>query len=155
MNRKILLPAILILVCSVLISRAQKSRHAAVKDGSTYARFLSVNQWTNISDGQQESGHSYTIVWKGTQPPETFFWHPKEGGWMTCEVKRIHPKTHTEEVIDLLQVRKGDTLDVKPLSGGRDVMPKIIPASSGNRLYFMVKRNSNWWYLNNIPAKKK
>ena len=166
MNRKILLPAILILVCSVLISRAQKSRSSIPKNGSTYIRHLSTIKWSSSEDGHTDSGIKLIIVWKGAQPPETFFWRPKNGAWMTCAVTRLHTnpdrtdkldEPYIKEETDLAQIRKGDTLELSPMRGGRDIMPKTIPASMTNRVFFMMKRNSNWWYtaIPAIPAKKK
>lgn len=159
MSRKILLPILIIFMFSVLISRAQKSKHAALKDGNAYARLVASHQWNTVKNGQKESGYHFTITWKGTKPPETFFWRPKEGGWMTCEVKRLHSGTagneNATEDIDLADIRKGDTLDVTPLRGGRDIMPKLIPASMTNRLFFTVKGNSNWWYVAGTAKKKK
>lgn len=163
MNRKILLPVLVILIFSVLISRAQKSRHPVLKDGSSYIKLLSTNQWSTIKNGQNDSGYTYTIIWKGSKPPETFFWRPKAGGWMTCAVTRVHARKdhkdvfdeqYDKEEIDFAQIHKGDTLDVMPMRGGRDIMPKLIPASMTNRLFFMVKGNSNWWYAGGAVKKK-
>jgi hypothetical protein len=166
MSRKILLPVLVILMCSVLISRAQKSRHAVLKDGNAYAKLIASGQWKNIDQGREDSGYTFTIVWKSAQHPETFFWYSKEGGWMTCSVKRAHPlkdfteildreKTDAGEDIEFSQVRKGDTLDITPLRGGRDIKPKLIAASMTNRLFFTVKNNINWWYIGGMAKKKK
>jgi hypothetical protein len=161
-----LLPVLVILMCSVLISRAQKSRHAALKEGNAYAKLIGTSEWKTIDKGDENAGYTFTIVWKSTQHPETFFWYSKEGGWMTCGVKRAHPAKNFEEILDrgaenagedieFSQVHKGDTLDITPIRGGRDIKPKLIAAAMTNRLFFMVKGNINWWYIGGTARKKK
>lgn len=145
MNNKlffICLGSLLLSLCSA----CAQSRKAFSKPGA-YARVLD-GRYTRILQGRQESGirkdYVVRIIWKSNTPPVTFFWKP-DNEWLTCLVYNKYPAT-SERSIAPESVRRGDTLTLIPMRGGRDVMPAGIPAKAKNSLFFKTAKSS-WMYL--------
>lgn len=137
----------LALVTGLSLSACAQNRKAT--GAGSYARILD-GRYTRILAGRQETGIRYSyvlhLVWKSTTAPVSFFWKPSEG-WQTCVLyKGYLPGNGPGNPIAPESVRKGDTLTIIPLSGGRDAMPDGIPASLKNSLFFKTSK-SKWLHL--------
>ncbi len=89
-------------------------------------------------------GHFFKIRWESSSYPETFFWRG-EGGWFTCSIEATSKvkNVRTTKQITNDKIRKGDTLMLMPLTGGRFPIPAEIPETAKNTLYYKVA-GSKW-----------
>lgn len=93
-------------------------------------------------------GNFFVVRWEGAGYPETMFWRG-DGGWLTCRIEKAH-KVNTKGKPDYIveelatdNIRKGDTLMLTPLTGGRFPIPTEIPEQAKNTLYYKVN-GSKW-----------
>ncbi len=96
----------------------------------------------------------FVIVWQGAKYPETFFWRG-DNGWLSCRMEKAHKPDkkspiYTSESISAGDIHKGDTLALVPVNGGRFAIPKEIPATAKNTLYYKTG-GSGWLFY---PVKK-
>jgi hypothetical protein len=133
-----------------------QAKKTSLSSGKGYAKI-----WESYSQkvipgvrGQEiTTEYQFLVIWQSTQKPETFFWKSPEA-WMNCAVYRLHKKkakdnTNTwfqTEEIDLEKVRKGDTLVLVPVKGGKFVIPTTVPSSLKNIILFKTTK-SNWLFL--------
>jgi hypothetical protein len=98
----------------------------------------------------------FIVVWENNKTPESFFWRG-EGGWVTCSMARAHKMTgHNRNIpagIDYMtekilptQVRKGDTLRLVMIPGGKFPIPSEIPDTAKNALFYKTS-GSGWLSL--------
>jgi len=107
-----------------------------------------------IPGKQITTNYHFVIVWEGAKNPETFFWRG-ENGWLPCSIARAHkmgvktkktpPQTgdYTLERISADQIHKGDTLELRSITGGKFPVPSEIPESAKNTLYY--KTGGSTW----------
>lgn len=101
------------------------------------------------------------MVWKSTNKPETFFWRG-EDGWTECTVSKVHKnKTNTKPKyqfgenwytttdISPDKIKKGDTVELIPVYGGKTPIPEGVTSLMTNRIFFTTK-SKNWLY---VPVK--
>ena len=111
-----------------------------------------------------KTDYHFIIVWRGSSYPEAMFWRG-ENGWLTCsisEAQKIVNKEpdvpegivyRTEQIPDG-NIHAGDTLDVKPVAGGKFPIPAEIPADAKNTLFY--KTGGSGWLsfpVKNIATK--
>jgi hypothetical protein len=99
-----------------------------------------------------ETGHHFIIIWQAATYPETFFWRG-ENGWMACKIEKAKKVTNRKGVprgIDYTtkpstgdDIKKGDTLAITPVRGGKFPIPAEIPQSATNTLFF--KTGGSGW----------
>ncbi len=94
-----------------------------------------------------DAGYHFIIVWHGTSNLESCFWRG-ENGWLTCNIEKAHkisPKDarnfppgmdYRTEPVTGDEVHKGDTISLTPIKGGKFAIPKEIPATAKNTLYY-------------------
>lgn len=116
--------------------------------GTAYAKLSSATRARMInSDGTRPVEYKIRIVWKSNTPPESFFFHPKEGGWWNANAQVV--KKGQLINVDFKDIKKGDVLEVSPMPGGRYAEPFTITKSMDNYLFFMTG-NNKWIY---VPVK--
>lgn len=106
--------------------------------------------------GEAEIKYRFVVVWKATDKPETFFWRGADG-WLNCEVNRVHKTKsynakngelwYTTEFVSFDNIKKGDTLELAPVMGGRFAIPDEIPAKAKNTIFYKKAKNNQWLSL--------
>ena len=95
----------------------------------------------------------FVLVWEKSKYPQTFFWRG-ENGWLPCVMERAHKNKsgvdYIGEKVSAGDIRKGDTLMLVPITGGRFAVPKDVPATAKNILYY--KTGGSGWL--SFPVKK-
>ncbi len=125
--------------------------------GNSYFNFISATTQRTLPGmrgAEPITTTRFLVVWKGSKEPGAFFYKPATGGWITCQVSKVHyikgrklakgEQAYTTEVALTGMVKKGDTLEILPTPGGKYAMPSVIPESMGNTLFFQV--NTQQWY---------
>lgn len=145
--------------CFVLIFLAICSNEPAVyakKRTKTNIKLLeaySLRTIPGIPGAQVQTEYHFIITWQGAKYPETFFWRG-DGGWLTCSISRAHKmlnKGHNTpggmdysiERVTNDNIHKGDTLDLKPIPGGKFPIPGEIPNDVKNTLFY--KTGGSGW----------
>jgi hypothetical protein len=138
---------------------AQKQR--PIQSGSTYAKLIEATKQTflpGMRNGTPTEKQAILIIWKCKQAPETFFWRGDDG-WAACSVLKVHrsknksPKYEfgetwyeTSEIKSLSKIRRGDTLELTPVYGGKYQIPAAITDDMQNRVFFYTS-GTGWLYL--------
>lgn len=124
-----------------------------------------VTAYTNtISEEEQTSpamlGTFIVVKWNYSTYPETMFWRG-EGGWYTCNIEKA-VKTgngkninYSAEFVQMDQIKKGDTLLITPIVGGKFAIPSEIPQKAKNTLFFKISGNPAWMPFPVSPISKK
>lgn len=106
--------------------------------------------------GKVITSYNFILVWKNKLSPESFFWRG-QNGWLTCSVQKVHAAGKKQKGIFVpdaagvnARIHKGDTLELKPITGGRFEVPAEIPDTVTNTLFFKTSA-SGWMYY---PVKK-
>ncbi len=126
-----------------------KKKQAAFKLIEAYTQ----RSLPGIPGAPVQTDTKFIILWQGASYPETFFWRG-ESGWLSCRIDKAHkvkPGTkniprgmeYTTEFVTGEQMHKGDTLQLTPVTGGRFPIPKEIPASAKNTLFYKTA-GSGW-----------
>lgn len=119
---------------------------------TAYTRAIPESEQTNPS----MSGHFFVIRWETKSLPSSFFWRGT-GGWLTCNIQKAHrhqangKTTYSFEPMDITTITSGDTLMLTPIVGGRFAIPKEIPATAKNTLYYRIGEATKW---SAFPVKK-
>lgn len=162
--RKTALPIIAGLCITTISACAQTKKATAVQAGTAYAKLVECAEQTTLP-GRPEMEPTTTkrivLVWKSTNKPETFFWRG-EDGWTECAISKVSknktstkPKYqfgenwYTTTDISPEKIRKGDTIELIPVYGGKTPVPEAITPQMTNRLFFKTKANT-WLY---VPVK--
>ena len=124
------------------------------KKHKTYLKLVSAyTQHTAPADASAPpmTGEHFIIIWNSATYPETFFWRGT-GGWLACNMQKAHKagKNYITEDAAGDQIHKGDTLELSPVTRGRFPIPKEIPATAKNTLFF--KTGGSTWL--SFPVKK-
>ena len=96
------------------------------------------------------------ILWQYKSCPDNFFWRG-DAGWANCRVdkakKIVNPRKklpfgllYDLELVKLDSVKFGDTLMITPINGAGSAMPKEIPDSVRNAVFFKTA-GSKWLKL--------
>jgi hypothetical protein len=106
------------------------------------------------------------VVWKSNEFPESAFWRG-DAGWENCNIEKAtrnkmppNPKFKTAQQdfiaqrVTLDQIKKGDTLLLLPMPGGKFPIPKEFPDTSVNTLFYKTP-NSNWMHIRFPKVDKK
>lgn len=109
----------------------------------------SVNATERVPQEPVRLEYHFIIVWDRATYPESFFWRG-ENGWMNCNINRGHKMlggkastiNYTTEPLTG-DIHKGDTLELMPVRGGKFPVPKEIPATAKNTLYY--KTGGSGW----------
>lgn len=141
---------------SALYAQADK-KSSAPKSGARYLKMLESYSQRILPGArgmQPRTETHFILVWKSKDAPATFFWRGANG-WMSCNMVKVHkikpapkePNMPEEEYVteDITRnpIKKGDTLEVTPVQGGKFPIPKEIPISASNTLFFKTIK-SNW-----------
>lgn len=123
-----------------LSSLAQSGPAAHLKLVSAYTKSIPQSKQTN----PPAAGYFFVVKWEETTPPEAFFWRG-ESGWLNCMIEKAYKKgkNYTGKNIDLGKVKKGTTLFITPVTGGRFPVPAEIPEAAKNTLYYKTA-GSGW-----------
>jgi hypothetical protein len=169
-NKKIsYLLAVLIIFCSnVNIANAQKSKKKSNKTKVNFKMLESFSQRTMPGRPEQQptTNYYFILVWNSTVAPATFFWRG-DNGWMSCNMAYVHrtgnkksshfmpDNDYTTESITGHEVKKGDTLEIIPVRGGKFPIPKEVDQNATNTLYYKTTK-SNWiaYPVKQIKAKQ-
>jgi hypothetical protein len=108
-----------------------------------------------ISESEQSNppmaGYFFVVKWENKNYPETVFWRG-DGDWLTCKIEKAHKMmvngktTYTSQQFDITTLRKGDTLMLTPVTGGRFPIPAEISDKAKNTLFYKVN-GSKWLSL--------
>jgi hypothetical protein len=144
-----------ILVLMLVVAGIASARTMKAKSGKAYIRL--VEAYTQVvnsgrDEGTNESSQQIVIEWRSKSVPETFFWRG-ENGWLTCQTEKAHKITgsragipdgmvyRTEEIM-INEIKRGDTILLTPIRGGKFPIPAEIPEKAKNTLFFKAGGNS-------------
>jgi hypothetical protein len=94
-----------------------------------------------------EAVYHFVIVWESTNNLQSCFWRG-DNGFMSCNIEKAHkiqPKDarnfppgmdYRTEPVPGEQLHKGDTVMLTPVRGGKFPVPKEVPATAKNTLYY-------------------
>ena len=157
---------ILIFACTVFAFQSlAQSPKATVKSGAKHIKMLSAFSQRTMPGARGMkpiTDYHFILVWKNNDAPGTFVWRG-DHTWMTCSLLKVHKAnkknadhtspagfSYTLEDVTKHPLKKGDTLEISPLAGGKFAVPKEIPQDSMNVLYFKTVK-SEWL---SYPVKK-
>ncbi|NCX96636.1 MAG: hypothetical protein EBX41_09585 [Chitinophagia bacterium] len=141
-------------------AKAKKSKYKA--PAATHCRLIEAytqRTLSGIPGAEPTNNTRIVVIWKGSAYPETFFWKGPEGGYFNCNSEKAHalsaslkkkyPKGIDYETEPAAgdNIRKGDTLMLTPVIGGKFPIPAQIPANATNRLYYQTGNNGKWYYI--------
>ncbi len=103
--------------------------------------------------------HHIILIWNSEEAPKTFFWHG-EKNYFPCRVskvsgfditqltneKNVFAQAYTAKEISLDNVKKNDTLELYPVSGGKYPIPEDLPNDKINTVFYKTN-SSNWLTL--------
>ena len=152
-----------------LSTNAQTHKTALPKPATHYAKLVQATS-QRILPGRKETPpstrYSFIIKWVGTLTPEAVYWYT-DARWQKCNLYSLEkgPSSLQEKIelpggkilyccnaLDVLQVKKGDQIELMPVDGAITQVPQ--PANlSQKAIYFSIK--NKWYYLpiNNIINK--
>lgn len=142
-----------LLICTVALNAcAQAKKTTTVKSATAYAKVIEATRQRTLPGArgsQPVDEYRLLIVWKSTTKPESFFWRGASG-WMPCEVAKAHKHTqpqagerwYTVEEISTAKIKKGDTLELLPVAGGKFPIPSQIPSSAVNTIFLKTQKTS-------------
>lgn len=162
--RKIALPIFACIYLTTISACAQTKKTTAVQSGSTHAKLVECAEQTTLP-GRPEMEPTTTkrmvIVWKSTSKPETFYWRG-EDGWTECAIGKVRKNKTTQKPryafgenwytttdISPEKIKKGDTLELVPVYGGKTPTPEVVTSQMTNRIFF--KTTSKTWLF--VPVK--
>jgi hypothetical protein len=140
---------ILIFVAALCATITTEAKGPSAKKHKPNVRLL-----TAYEEQKPGAQPQFILVWQGTKYPETFFWRG-DNGWLPCRMEKAHKQDrdsqmYTSESISAGDIHRGDTLSLVPVTGGRFALPKEIPATAKNTLYY--KTGGTGWL--SFPVKK-
>jgi hypothetical protein len=134
----------------ILCSTACAQQKKTVTNGKNYAtlqRAVVNRTLPGRREGKIESQYRFNMVWQSSQTPTTFF-YKAPNVWMNCSVNKhsIVEGSQKATEIALENIRKGDTIELIPIKGGKFPIPSDIPESLNNVILFKINK-SNWHYV--------
>jgi hypothetical protein len=157
MNQKFQPLASLLLIVFAFTACAQSKKTSGLKPGTSYARMIeaTVQRTSPGAPGSEPiEDHTFLIVWTSSQAPQTFFWRGQDG-WMNCKVSKARKAKaggdpwYTATEISPEKVKKNDTIELVPIAGGKFPVPKEIPSSATNTLFFKTAKTA--WLSLPVP----
>jgi hypothetical protein len=151
-TRSIIILSVLVLTaCSVTNA---KSKKLAIGNGNSYIKMQEAyTQRTlpGVRGAEPYIETHFVLIWNDKNPPETFYWRDGAGSWIGCRITKATKLAkeneagieYTIENIKLSDIKKGDLLEVMPVSGGKYKTPAGIPQKSTNTLFFKTNK-TNW-----------
>ena len=147
MNVKVLQPVFVTILSLLFVSCTALGFSKSAKN------FKLITAYTkSIEQGEQSNppmaGYFFVVRWENENYPESFFWRGNNG-WLTCNIEKAHKvvvngkSEYKSEPFDITTLRKGDTLMLVPVTGGRFPIPKEIPTKAKNTLFYKVN-GSKW-----------
>ncbi len=134
-------------------TKSKKAQKGAIKLVEAYTQ----RTIPGIPGGKTVTETNFVIVWTSATNPKSFFWRG-DNGWLNCNTLRAHKVSakaaasmppgiiyNTEEV-PFDQIKKGDTLLLTPVKGGKYAVPAEVPATAKNKLYYQYG-GSKWLSL--------
>lgn len=130
---------------------AIKHKKKAIKDHFKLLEAYTQRTLPGIPGGNPpEAGYHFIIIWGS--PIESCFWRG-DNGWLTCNIQRAH-KINRKDSRNIPgmdysieeggeQLHKGDTVALTPVRGGKFPIPKEIPVTAKNTLYYTTA-GSGW-----------
>lgn len=155
-KRLLLLSLFSLVAIGTALATAKTKKKTNIKLVTAYSKTISEEEQSN----PQMQGTFIVIKWDHTTYPETMFWRG-QNGWFTCQIDKAHKvvknkKTdYTTEAVQIDQVKKGDTLFITPLKGGRFPIPAEIPEKAKNTLFYKTAGNPAWQSFVVSPIAKK
>ncbi len=147
---------------------AQTKKGSAPKQGTTYAKLIECSEQTTLP-GRPEMEPTTTkrilIVWKSNTPPHQIFWRG-EDGWTDCVVAKARKNNNRQPKYEFGEtwydtqeiapdkVKKGDTLELTLMYGGKNTIPAEVIATMKNRIFFKTEK-SQWMFLTVNTCKKR
>ncbi len=141
-----------LLLCVTALATPAKKKAADLRLLAAYSQQIQ----PGIPGGTEETEYHFVIVWQGAKMPESFFWRG-ENGWLTCEtlkatakgVKKAAGEMHYTTKDLTGEIKKGDTLMLNPIKGGKFPVPSAISPKTKNTLYY--KNSGSKWIP--VPVK--
>lgn len=155
-------------ICVTYTACAQTKKSSIPKQGTTYAKLIECSEQTTLPgrpEMEPTTAKRILIVWKSSTPPHQIFWRGADG-WTDCVVaiarknSNKHPKYEFGETWYDTQettpdkVKKGDTLELTPMYGGKNTIPTEVTAAMKNRVFFKTEK-SQWMFLPVNTCKKR
>ncbi len=109
-----------------------------------------------IPGAQPKTDFHFIVIWEGKKYPETVFWRG-ENGWLTCNLYKAHwmgnrtinvPRDYRFDPVTNDAIHKGDTLELRPVTGGKFPVPPEIPKDAKNTLFY--KSGGSGWMLSPV-----
>ncbi len=157
MNRNLKLAVSIVMLCLPVFAGAKtkvKAKKAAPKAHFKLLEAYSQRTLPGVPGGAApEVANHFVIIWQTTGNLETCFWRG-DNGWMTCRIDKAHkinPKDgrHYPPGVDYVMdemyegAKKGDTLMLTPVRGGKFAVPAEIPATAYNTIFYKAG-GSKW-----------
>ncbi len=163
MKTKILFCLIALCLSATLTVSAKKKKKKKTKNCVTLVTAFSQRIVPGIPGPPPPTGVHFVIVWQGDKYPETFFWRG-DGGWLSCNVAkakkivnrkyiRAEYREYEASVIAIDKIKKGDTLQLDPVTGGKFPIPKEIPETAQNTLFY--KTGGSGWLSCHVDSIRK
>ncbi|HEY9177866.1 MAG TPA: hypothetical protein VIN07_09260 [Flavipsychrobacter sp.] len=154
------------LVCISLSACAQTKRNttkrkpvAENREPATLLQATSQKTLPGRPENEPTTDYRFVIVWNGDKEPASFFWRG-ENSWQACEVTRVKnfkplviknngiPQSLNYENDDPgnISYKKGDTLELYPITMGKHPMPDEISKEKNNVIYYK-EVNGQWMAL--------
>jgi hypothetical protein len=156
---KTLLIAI-VCACTGMNACAQPKKAATPKIGSTHARLIECTEQTTMPGRPEMEPTTHKrmlIVWKSKTPPHQIFWRGQDG-WTDCIIAKARKNNNkqpkyefgenwydTEEILPE-KVKRGDTLELTLMYGGKNTIPDEVTPAMKNRIFLKTEK-SQWMFL--------
>jgi virulence-associated protein VagC len=155
---------ILFFALSATLNVQAKGRKKKVKPSVKILQAYSQRTLAGIPGIEPKTDYHFFVIWEGAKYPSTVFWRG-ENGWLTCNIYKAHyintrsiniPKEFDfrSDPVEIGAIRKGDTLEFRPVTGGRFPVPKEIRDDVKNTLFY--KTGGSGWLqclVKNITVK--
>lgn len=144
-----ILTVLVVAACCCHLAACAQSRKTKTKAGKIKPVLVAaVRQGTQLS-GQRETAPEYRFIlaWNDKLEPTGLFWRGAYD-WQLCDVaviKNYNHKTYGYEMVEPAprNIKAGDTLELKPASGGKHPIPQEIQQDRENVLYY--KTSAGIW----------
>jgi hypothetical protein len=135
------------------ITSCAQSKRASVEPAKGYAKLIEATSQRSIPgirDAEIETIYKFIVIWQANEQPLDFFWKAP-GIWQHCAVSKVHKTMNKSangagyrtEAYEPGKLRKGDTLELVPVKGGKYPIPTEIPSDLNNVVIFKTNK-TNW-----------
>lgn len=165
-KRDILTSCITVLICLSLSACAQTKKNTTKRkvvseqrEPVTLLQATSQRTLPGRPENEPTTEYRFVIVWNSDKEPASFFWRGQET-WQVCNITRVNnfkplvvkdngiPQRRNYENDDPgnITYKKGDTLELYPISVGKHAIPNEIPKDKNNIIYYK-EVNGQWMAL--------